>query len=93
LKIITFVNRQRSDDFSPLPSGEDTSGENSTDSSGFTSHQTNVLQDKVVKLEKEVSRLEKQDFKKNSRINKLLEDNSDLQKRLVQYEEDGGFDK
>jgi hypothetical protein len=47
------------DDFSALPSGEDTSGENSTDSSGFTSHQTKVLQDKVVKLEKEVSRFEK----------------------------------
>ena len=82
-----------SDDFSDLPSGEDTSGENSTDSSGFTSHQTKTLQEKVVKLEKEVSRLEKEDFKKNSRINKLLEENSDLQKRLAKYEEDGGSGK
>jgi hypothetical protein len=43
-----------------------------------------------VKLEKEDSTLEKEDFKKNSRINKLLEENSDLQKRLTKYKEDGG---
>jgi hypothetical protein len=82
-----------SHDFNTLPSGEETSGENSTDSSDFVSHQTKTLQDKVVKLQKEVSRLEKEDFKKNSRINKLLEENSDLQKRLDKYEEDGGSRK
>ncbi len=42
-----------------------------------------------MKLEKEVSRLEKEDFKKNSLINKILEENSDLQKTLTKYEEDG----
>ncbi len=33
-----------------------------------------------INLRKEVSKLEKEDFKKNSRINKLREENSDLQK-------------
>ena len=43
-----------------------------------------------MKLEKEDSKFEKEDFKKNSRINKFLEENSDLQKSLTKYKEDGG---
>ena len=59
------------------PIGEDTSGENSTDSTVFTAHQAKTLQDKIDELEKE-------DSKKNSVINRLIEEKRDLQRKLTE---------
>jgi len=59
------------------PNVEDTSGENSTDTTVFTAPQTKTLQDKIEELEKE-------DSKKNSVINRLVEEKRDLQRKLTE---------
>jgi hypothetical protein len=75
-------------DANTLPSGNDLSGENSTDSSMFSGHQNKILQAQVDVFEEEI-------VKKNGIVNRVVEEKSESQtnRRLTEYEGGGSSRK
>jgi hypothetical protein len=75
-------------DTNALPSGNDLSGENSTDSYMFSGHQNKILQAQVDEFEEEI-------VKKNGIVNRVVEEKSESQtnRRLTEYEGGGSSRK
>ena len=75
-------------DANALASGNDLSGENSTDSSMFSGHQNKILQAQVDVFEEEI-------VKKNGIVNRVVEEKSESQtnRRLTEYEGGGSSRK
>ena len=75
-------------DANALPSGNDLSGENSTDSYMFSGHQNKILQAQVDEFEEEI-------VKKNRIVNRVVEEKRESQanRHLTEYEGGGSSRK
>ena len=75
-QVILAFKTNNAADADGLLSGNDLSGDNSTDSTMFSGHQTKTLQAKVAELEDEV-------LKKNGIVNRVVEEKRELQQKLT----------